>query len=546
VESVFLLLDSSAPPTVREQSRAWLKSVLPSLNWRSHIFVCSAESVGEWAELIGDFVEENELAIVLFHPIVSMKKLDRDEWLPLLATAMPFQRTAYEEQSESRLVITPIVEPEQELSSAEVQAAADFFNSHSATPSFFVTGEQALRPGQRTYLKKDDSGGTIEILWASHVAESVLKGLEEESNLLAPCRAHLVLDESSGNLFPCFEAWERGECASRLVEPVAEAGPLEWCADCIGRSLVAVQDDLVANDRREEARKACLEVASACSAIDRHRLAADLAHVSKEMSASGEGRAAALICEAMSLAGLMELEEAEEALLEAKKCPVDQGFVAYQRGRVQFLWRDYIEALDRYEEALKAGSMQIPLEDICYQMALCHINLEEYNDAMPHLERSVGQGPVTAPAAFYRGICELGQGNVEPAMAHFSKAREIGPAKEDLGRVLFYIGTCLKELERHDEAIEVLVQAVETDPQDITNHNLLGFCYYITKQHEEAIQCFLRAVEIDPRSGIDWANLGSNLRELGRIDDAILMYKKALSLDPSLGWVRLNLARLTE
>ena len=178
-------------------------------------------------------------------------------------------------------------------------------------------------------------------------------------------------------------------------------------------------------------------------------------------------------------------------------------------------------------------------------MALCHLNIEEYTEARPLLEQSLKPGQEKAPVSFYRGICELGQGRANRALYHFREALRIGPTDEDRGRVLFYVGTCFKELERFPEAIEALQKAVVADPGDLANHNLLGFCYYKTGQHEKAVQCFQRAVEIDPRSGIDWANLGSNLRDLGRIDEAVAMYRKALSLDPTLGFARDSLARLT-
>jgi tetratricopeptide (TPR) repeat protein len=213
---------------------------------------------------------------------------------------------------------------------------------------------------------------------------------------------------------------------------------------------------------------------------------------------------------------------------------------------VQFAWRDYLEALDRFREALDRGSPRVPPEDIRFQMATCHINLEEYPEARALLERSLPPGGRAATVSFYRGVCELGEGRVGPALALFREALEIGPSAEDRGRVLLYIGTCLKEEKRFDEAIEMLREAVKADPDDPANHNLLGFCYYKLRRHEEAVLCFRRAVEIDPLSAMDWANLGSNLRELGRRDEAIAMYERALALDPLIGFARAGLARLKE
>jgi ribosomal protein S12 methylthiotransferase accessory factor len=144
----------------------------------------------------------------------------------------------------------------------------------------------------------------------------------------------------------------------------------------------------------------------------------------------------------------------------------------------------------------------------------------------------------------YQGVCDLNERKYEPALEKLQEALALGPGKEDLGRVLFFIGNCLQELGRFDEAIARLRHAVEVDPQDKANHNLLGYCYYKTRRHERAVACFRKAIEIDPGSAMDYANLGSNLRDLGRIEEALAMYRKALMLDPTIDFARDNLAKL--
>ena len=276
---------------------------------------------------------------------------------------------------------------------------------------------------------------------------------------------------------------------------------------------------------------------------EEHALAADLARRACELSDEDADRAAALIHEGLCRLDLGELEQAEAALVEADEFTDDHAYVSFQRGRVQFVWRDYIEALERFEEALEQGSEKVPHDDMLYEMALCHINIEEYADARKYLLRHQEADSSTV-LRFYRGVCDHGEEDYEAARAHFEESLRLGPAPEDLGRVLFYVGACLKELERFDEAIEVLERAVEVDPDDIVNHNLLGFCYYKVKRHQDAVACFERCVQIDPRSGIDWANLGSNLRDLDRPDEAVAMYEKAVSLDKSIGFAWTNLAKL--
>jgi tetratricopeptide (TPR) repeat protein len=385
----------------------------------------------------------------------------------------------------------------------------------------------------------------------SHVLETVLERLEEEEDtLLLPCRRHLVVDEKSGGLFSCFKQWEEGKPSLFFdrgsEEPGIPGAPVAVdCPGCIGRSALSMRANLLANDRRREAHQAYSRLALAFAGRRTHALAAELAHHAYELSDSDPDRAAALIHEGLCLREAGDFAKAEEALKLAGEYSEDRGLVAYHRGRVQFEWGDYIEALERFEEALASGSTQVPVEDMCFEMALSHIRIEEYEDARRYLERSLKPGEEKPPVSFYRGICDLAGGEVQGAMDHFREALRLGPAQEDLGRILFYIGTCFKEMGRFEEATDALEKAVAADPGDILNHNLLGFCYYKLGRHEEAVPCFIRALEIDPRSAIDWASLGSNLRELGRIDEAIKMCEKALSLDPTLGFARENLVKLT-
>jgi ribosomal protein S12 methylthiotransferase accessory factor len=211
---------------------------------------------------------------------------------------------------------------------------------------------------------------------------------------------------------------------------------------------------------------------------------------------------------------------------------------------VQFEWRDYIEALEHFESALASGSTAVPEGDLFFHMAASHIQIAEYGEARPYLERWRATGQRRAVMHYYSGLCDVGEGKFESALSEFQAAEQAGPSHEDLGSVLCYSGLCLKELGRYGEAISVLERAVASDPNEASIHNLLGYCYYKAARHTDAVLCFQRALKLDPRSALDYANLATNLRELGRRDEAISMYKKALSLDPTLSIARENLDKL--
>lgn len=570
-DSVFVLLDEGAEPTGLDGLVAWMPGLLPRLNWRSHFYLLGRErppalEVHERvAALAACFLQEQGLATVHLHPAIALQPGDaaqRQNWQRLLAPAEPFQARAYEDQGEVRMPVLPIVVVAPQVSTDDVVKTADFFLARAARPSFYLArepgpelGRKADAEGIRLYVGTGDdarSGKLAGQLQINHLFDTLLPRVEDDdTDLLAPCNRHLVVDASGGRAFGCFEQWKRqcggvsiaGGPPNEVYLP-APASPIS-CAACIGRALLLMRANIDANQRRREGRRVLFRAAQQLSGRGENRLAAEISGHVLELCDDDRDRGAALIQQGLCLLALGEHQKAEEALENAKGYPVDRGAVAYYRGRVQFDWRDYIEALDRFAEALRLGCEQAPREDICFQMALCHINIEEYAQARPLLEQSLKPGQETAPVSFYRGICELGQGEVLEAMCHFQEALRLDPSPEDLGRVLFYVGTCFKELGRFDQAIEALQKAVRADPGDLANHNLLGFCYYKTKQHDKAVACFRRAVEIDPGSGIDWANLGSNLRDLGKREEAVAMYRKALSLDPGLDFARQNLARLT-
>jgi tetratricopeptide (TPR) repeat protein len=567
-EVVFVVLHPELSTFDEHGLLSWLDSALPLLNWRTHMFVVGGEDgdASRVAEALmsraGKYLDHHGFSNIHIHSLLQLRPGAGSQprvWGRLVAAIKPFQLQAQELSSEARLHLAPILAPSPGVSLADALRAAEFFRSRMAIPSFWLAGGSLQGLVQMTesestrFFVDDESLGLPILLWRSHVFETVLDRLEEDADdLISPCRSHLVIDAQQGRVFSCFKLWKQCEQGTELL--TSNEGPpslppppnSDACLSCIAESVVAMRDSLMANHREAEGRKVCFRLGIELAGSGNLPLAADLAHLAFELSTSNEDKATALIHEALCLRDSGRLEQADQMLEMAGEFTEDQGQIAYQRGRVQFVWRDYIEALDWFEAALESPSDQVPVEDMCFEMALCHINIEEYPEARPYLDRSQKSDERKAPVAFYRGVCDFGEGKFETALSAFREALEFRPAAEDLGRILYYIGACLKEMEQYEEAVSVLREAVTADPEDLANHNLLGFCYYKLKRHEEAVACFLRAVEINPNSGIDWANLGSNLRDLGKTKEAIAMYKKALSLDPHIGFARDNLKRLSE
>ncbi|MHC4607915.1 MAG: hypothetical protein ACYTAF_13460, partial [Planctomycetota bacterium] len=237
-DSVFVL---SQPG---EKTLRWLEETLPSLNWRSHVYVPGA-AARACAEAAARFLEKHRFATVVLHPVVG--PADRKEWDSICAAARPFQDEAYEQQTESRLLIAPILE-----AAADRKEADRFFRSRFAAPLFQLHPDATAAAQLRAY----------------HVFQSVLQRIDGEGNLLAPCRGHLVADASS----KCLLQFEGDTAAPPLL-----------CPGCIARSVLAMKRSLLAAHRENEGHRVCTRLAGFFSARGAYRIAGGLARLALEL-----------------------------------------------------------------------------------------------------------------------------------------------------------------------------------------------------------------------------------------------------------------------
>ncbi len=163
---------------------------------------------------------------------------------------------------------------------------------------------------------------------------------------------------------------------------------------------------------------------------------------------------------------------------------------------------------------------------------------------VPQMERLLSTfGPRYDLTFFLAHSLEL-NGNRESALLLLQRALDQSPDPGEIGSIYVHIASCLKELERYEEALDALSLAEKASPELKEIYNLRGFCYFKLKKHNESISSFERVIELDPGSAIDYANIGSNLRELGHKQEAIRLYRIALELDPDIDFARTSLEKL--
>jgi len=145
---------------------------------------------------------------------------------------------------------------------------------------------------------------------------------------------------------------------------------------------------------------------------------------------------------------------------------------------------------------------------------------------------------------FYIGLSFLNMGETESALDYFNKTLALKPDEQEIASIYSYMGVCLKELGKYDEALNMLKEGEKFDRERTDIYNLMGFCYFKLKEYEMAIKCFKKNIRLDPGSAIDYANIASNYRDMGEKDKAIQYYKTALSIDPAIEFAQENLKTL--
>jgi tetratricopeptide (TPR) repeat protein len=94
------------------------------------------------------------------------------------------------------------------------------------------------------------------------------------------------------------------------------------------------------------------------------------------------------------------------------------------------------------------------------------------------------------------------------------------------------LGSGLAHLQRHEDAITALNQALELAPDNPEALNNLGVALASTGHHEQALRQFARALQLRGDFAACHSNRANSLRVLHRVNDAIRAAEQALHLQP--------------
>ncbi len=575
IKKVYVFLDGGRKASFFQEFQEHFVNLFPCLDIFSDIYLLSEDIVEDFTKIkraveqVALFLQRYSFYRINIHPVHPLPPEDliEDIYNNFFRITSPFNREGYLHQSVSRIMILPILIVEGKNDLKRLGGYLDFLRDRLMIPSIYLPGD--LSPGainsiarsdkERIYVEFTGEGGKLERVMNTLGYHSVFDDLIAWANApvkgpLPGCRC-LILMGKDGNIYNCFKAISSNcpvsnlysSCSlSELLKTFEVAGNKRRdCLDCGVGSLSLMNNTLKINDREKEVGSISFHLGMELVKEEDYKKAMEQFDQALETQSGFEDIETILLLKVLCHLRQKEIGKAMAVLDEVERHIPSSAMIYYYRGLCEFGLRNYIEAIDRFHDALKLGSDQLPLGDVYYYMGLSHINIEEYEDGLTMMNHAEMFFTEKSPLYYYMGICHLGMQTLETALDIIKKALASGPQEEDLGNIFFYLGFCYKEMGKYEEAIVERKRArdVERNRKDI--HNLMGYCYFKLKEHDQAIQCFMRAVEIDSNSAIDYANIGVNLKEKGEIKKAIPMFKRALSLDPTIGFARKHLVEIS-
>ncbi|MDI6775905.1 MAG: tetratricopeptide repeat protein [Syntrophales bacterium] len=569
IKKVYVLLDSNGGSL--QEFEKHFAGLFPCLDISSDIYLLSEDISQDFSLVKGTikqvalFLERYPFYRINIHPVHPFPLFHpgRDIYHDLFQITAPFNREGYLHQSVSRIMILPVLAMERKDRNNLKQCSQylDFLRDRLIIPSIYISGVPPSGIGnivksdrERVYLELTE-GEKLERIANTLGIHSVFDDLAIWANdpvkgdLLPGCRS-VILKRKDGNIYNCFKAFflnkpvlslyaDRGLPLSQTLK--AAESKRSDCLNCSVESLALMKDTLRINEREREAGVISFHLGMALVKREDYDGALKQFDQVPENQGGTEDRGTILLSRALCHLRRNEVGKAMAALDEAERYLPSSVMIYYYRGLCEFGLRDYIEAIDRFNDALRLGADQLPLGDVYFYLGLSHVNIEEYEDGLVMMNRAEEFFTNKSPVYYYMGICHLGMQKLEIAIDYLRNALAGRPSEEDLGSIYLHLGLCYKEMGRYEDAIAELKKAGDSEEGRKDVHNLMGYCYFKLKEHDQAIVCFLKAVEIDPNSAIDYANIGVNLKEKGETERAVLMFQKALSMDPTIGFARRHL-----
>jgi len=220
-------------------------------------------------------------------------------------------------------------------------------------------------------------------------------------------------------------------------------------------------------------------------------------------------------------------EEKALQLIARKTTKVSSALLPFLEGQIHYQADPvrYEPAIAAFERALDQFEGFPRFQRAWFNLALCHYDLENWDEAATGLKQSIMLGRVDSLTYGLLGGCLLRGGDYEGAETAFRSAMML--SEEGLQWRLA-LGDSLMGQERWTEAYRIFASAVENDPGNAMHWRKMGRCQSGLKDFEKAAECFAIMTRLGAADEGVLNLLADIYSNQGKVDLAVEHYLLAL------------------
>ena len=181
-----------------------------------------------------------------------------------------------------------------------------------------------------------------------------------------------------------------------------------------------------------------------------------------------------------------------------------------------------------------AGTVDAELSQRHNRRGNTYANLERYDEAIAEYRLSLAADPNHADSL--RNLANIHYflkqyDQAIPLLARFIRLQNTRTAA--LIAAQHTLGQLLRDAGRYEDAIEIDLRAIETEPHNDSQVYVMGNTYFNAGRTDLAIQVYEKAVQVIPANAFLHRTLGRMYEFEARLEDALEQYRAAAELDPA-------------
>lgn len=163
------------------------------------------------------------------------------------------------------------------------------------------------------------------------------------------------------------------------------------------------------------------------------------------------------------------------------------------------------------------------------QLAVMHVNLEQFQEAVEALRQAVKRKPDDECYFLLSTLLAIRLNRWQEGLEAANAAIRLNP---NYSEAYTSLGYALMKLNRFEEAIKAHQQAIKLKPDAAIAHYRLGETYAFADRLQEAADAYQQALNLDPDDPQKIMTLGAAFTYLGRHQEAIELLQRAVKLQP--------------